>query len=123
LRTLTLTPATPASVLDAYLFRLASVAGYHPYLEACAGCGAPGAHTVFSIAAGGLLCTGCAPGDTHTLAPGVLELLQTFAGGDLTALGASSAPSRIRRAAGALVNSFLTYHLGKPLASWELVPR
>jgi hypothetical protein len=51
----------------------------------------------------------------------VLDLLEAFSAGDL--VGPSSAESRTRRAAGAIVASFLTYHLGKPLASWELVPR
>jgi DNA repair protein RecO (recombination protein O) len=123
LRTLARTPETPASVLDAYLFRLASVAGYHPYLDACADCGTAGPHAVFSIAAGGSLCGGCAPFDAHPLDPAVLELLRVFADGDLGALAATSATPRARRAAGSMVNSFLTYHLGKPLASWELVPR
>jgi len=122
LRTLERAPATPASVLDGYLFRLASVAGYHPYLDACAACGAPGRHTVFSLAAGGTLCPDCAPADSHPLDPEVLSLLRAFGQGDLAGLAATSAP-RVRRAAGAVVNSFLTYHLGKPLASWEFVPR
>jgi DNA repair protein RecO (recombination protein O) len=122
LRTLALGPATPASVLDGYLFRLASLAGYHPYLDACAGCGRPGRHPVFAIAAGGTVCPDCAPPDAHPLDAEVLDLLHRFAG-DLRALGDGPAPSRARRAAGAVVASFLTYHLGRPLVSWELVPR
>jgi DNA repair protein RecO (recombination protein O) len=122
LRTLAAGPATPASVLDGYLFRLASLAGYHPYLDACVSCGAPGGHAVFSIAAGGSLCWACAPADAHPLEDAVLDLLQRFAG-DLTALSSVRAEPRARRAAGAVVASFLTYHFGKPLASWELVPR
>jgi len=121
LRTLADHPALPASVLDGYLFRLASVAGYHPYLEACAQCGAAGRHAVFSIASGGTLCQRCAPPDAQFLDGAVLDLLEAFAAGDL--IGPASAESRTRRAAGAIVASFLTYHLGKPLASWELVPR
>jgi DNA repair protein RecO (recombination protein O) len=122
LRTLARSPATPASVLDGYLFRLASLAGYHPYLEACASCGAAGRHAVFSAAAGGSLCTDCAPPDAHALDDEVLVLLHRF-GGDLAALAQAPAEPRARRAAGAVVASFLTYHLGRPLASWELVPR
>jgi DNA repair protein RecO (recombination protein O) len=123
LRTLDRQPGNPASVLDGYLFRLVSVAGYHPYLDACAACGDPGRHEVFSIAAGGTLCTACAPIDAHPLDPDVLELLRSFGSGELERLVATPAQPRARRAAGAVVNSFLTYHLGRPLASWELVPR
>ena len=30
---------------------------------------------------------------------------------------------RVRRLSGSLVASYLTYHLGRPLTAWELVPR
>ncbi|MPZ89131.1 MAG: DNA repair protein RecO [Nitriliruptorales bacterium] len=123
LRTLARVPLTPASVLDGFLFRLASVAGYHPQLDACAGCGSPGYHAVFSIASGGALCPACAPADSHPLDGSVLGLLQRFSGGNLSTLADMTVPPRARRAAGAVVNSFLTYHLGKPLRAWELVPR
>jgi len=122
LRTLARAPVTPASVLDGYLFRLASLAGYHPYLDACVGCGTPGRHAVFSAAAGGSLCAGCAPVDAHALDDEVLGLLRRF-GGDLSALADAGGQARTRRAAGAVVASFLTYHLGRPLTSLELVPR
>jgi DNA repair protein RecO (recombination protein O) len=122
LRALARGPATPASVLDGYLFRLVSLAGYHPYLEACAGCGARGRHAVFSIAAGGSLCGACAPADAQPLDADVLDLLHRF-GGDLVALADVTDGPRARRVAGAVVASFLTYHFGKPLSSWELVPR
>jgi hypothetical protein len=32
-------------------------------------------------------------------------------------------PPRARRIAGTVVHSFLTYHLGRPLRAWDLVPR
>lgn len=126
LRALAERPLHPAATLDAFLFRLMSLAGYHPYLDACADCGSAGAHTVFSIAAGGVLCPGCAPGGAHVLDPAVLELLRSYGGGDWRAAGSAdlgSARGREGRAAGALVNSFLTYHLGKPLKAYDLVPR
>jgi DNA repair protein RecO (recombination protein O) len=123
LRALTRFPGQPALLLDAYLFRLASVAGYHPYLDACAECGAPGRHGVFAIAVGGSLCAGCAPPHSRALDPSVIDLLHDLGVADWPALAASAAQPRVRRAAGAVVNSFLTYHLGKPLKSWDLVPR
>jgi DNA repair protein RecO (recombination protein O) len=123
LRALAALPPRPTLVLDAFLLRLASVAGYHPYLEACTGCGAPGAHTRFSPAAGGLLCGTCAPVGGHPLRPGTLALLHRLASGRWDALDDEQEEERDRRAAGALVNSYLTYHLGRPLKAWELVPR
>ncbi len=127
LRSLAASPASPATVLDAFLFRLASVAGYHPYLDACTDCGAPGRHAVFSIAAGGGLCPACAPADSHPMDPAILELLATYGREGLEApgedAGVGGVDPRVRRGAATLVHSFLTYHLGKPLASWDLVPR
>jgi DNA repair protein RecO (recombination protein O) len=123
LRALSRDPAHPSLVVDAYLLRLASIAGYHPYLEACAGCGQPGRHAVFAIGAGGLLCEGCAPREAQPVAPGVIDLLTAFVGAEWDALPAAAADPRSRRSAGALVSSFLTYHLGRPLRSMDLVPR
>jgi DNA repair protein RecO (recombination protein O) len=123
LRALAREPAQPTTILDAYLLRLASVAGYHPYLDACAGCGTPGEHVVFASAAGGTLCARCAPAGSQSLQPAILALLRDLAGRDWGALAAAPAEPRVRRAAGTLVHSFLTYHLGKPLRAWELVPR
>lgn len=123
LRALARSPRHPSVVLDAYLFRLASVAGYHPYLDACAGCGAPGRHRVFHLAAGGVLCTVCAPAGTRALEAGVLDLLAGLGRADWVDLDGFAEQPRLCRAAGALVNSFLTYHLGKPLRAWDVVPR
>jgi DNA repair protein RecO (recombination protein O) len=123
LRALTAAPQRPALVLDAFLFRLASVAGYHPYLDACAGCGAPGAHVIFHLDAGGLLCGGCAPTGGQQLRPGALALLRSLVDAPWDALDVLEVDDRERRVVGALVNSYLTHHLGRPLRSWELVPR
>ncbi|MDQ3537439.1 MAG: DNA repair protein RecO [Actinomycetota bacterium] len=123
LRALTREPSLPSVVLDAFLLRLASVAGYHPYLDACAACGTPGPHRVFGVAAGGVLCPSCAPPGSRPLDASALALLSQLAGTGWDGLDAAAAEPRARRAAAALVHSFLTYHLGRPLRAWELVPR
>lgn len=121
LRQLSVGPSWPASLLDAYLLRLASVAGYHPHLDTCAGCGDPGLHDVFHLAAGGVVCSRCAPGGTRPLDPQAIGLLRSLAGADWG--GGAHADPRARRAVGALINSYLAYHLGRSLKAWELVPR
>lgn len=121
LRQLLAVPQWPASVLDAYLLRLVSVAGYHPQLDACAGCGAPGAHAVFHLAAGGVVCFRCAPGGTRPLDPQTIGLLRSLAAADWG--HDMPADQRARRTVSALINSFLQYHLGRSLKAWDLVPR
>lgn len=117
-------PAEPASVLDAYLLRLASVAGYHPTLTACAACGAPGDHAAFNLAAGGSLCSACAPPGSDPLSEGVLEVLRRLAEDPWAQVADGvSAPGVARGSAAALVASYLTHHLGVTLRAWELVPR
>lgn len=121
LRQLATVPAQPSVVLDAYLLRLASVAGYHPSLDACAGCGRAGRHEVFHLELGGALCPACAPVGSQPLAEGVLDALAALREADW-GLDAAVAPAA-RRLAGSLVASYLSHHLGRPLAAWELVPR
>jgi DNA repair protein RecO (recombination protein O) len=123
LRTLAAGPSTPAAVLDGFLFRLASVAGYHPYLDACAACGAPGPHAVFTIAAGGLLCADDAPFDAQPLDPAVTDLLRRLSSGPLAEQSDAADDPRVRRTGAALVTSYFTYHLGRPLRSLESVER
>lgn len=121
LRHLVAVPQWPASVLDAYLLRLASVAGYHPELDVCAGCGRPGAHTVFHLAAGGVVCMRCAPNGTRPLDQYTLALLRSLSSADWG--DGATADQRARRAVSALINSFLQYHLDRSFKAWELVPR
>ena len=49
----------PVLVVDSYLLRALSVAGWAPSCFACASCGKPGPHTSFSISEGGALCDEC----------------------------------------------------------------
>ncbi|MGH8934462.1 MAG: DNA repair protein RecO [Egibacteraceae bacterium] len=123
LRALSGAPHHPALMLDAYLLRLVALAGYHPSLDHCASCGDPGAHGVFSIAGGGALCGACAPRDSRPLDPSARALLDVLAQSSWADLAEVEIPPRTRRIAGTLVHSFLTYHLGRPLRSWDLVPR
>src|SRR3954449_6688958 len=46
----------PTLVLDAFILRAMTIAGYEPALEACARCGQPGPHRFFAVAAGGGVC-------------------------------------------------------------------
>ncbi|MDP8960314.1 MAG: DNA repair protein RecO, partial [Actinomycetota bacterium] len=48
-------PPYPAIFVDAYLLRLAGVAGFHVFVDACANCRRSGEHRYLSVTAGGML--------------------------------------------------------------------
>ena len=49
----------PGDVMDSFLLRSLSVAGYAPSFTDCARCGATGPHRAFHPESGGVLCAGC----------------------------------------------------------------
>ncbi|MGH3712373.1 MAG: DNA repair protein RecO, partial [Micromonosporaceae bacterium] len=62
-------------VLDAYLLRAMSAAGWEPALLACAVCGERGPHRGFSVPAGGCVCPRCRPPGAANPAPATLLLM------------------------------------------------
>jgi DNA repair protein RecO (recombination protein O) len=111
----------PSLILDSYLLRAMSLAGWAPALDACAVCGTPGQHRSFSIAAGGCVCGDCRPpGATHP-SPATLELLLALATGDWASADASE--SGPRRETSGLVAAHLQWHLERGLRSLPLVDR
>jgi DNA repair protein RecO (recombination protein O) len=61
LRSLSSREHEPTLILDSYLLRSLSVAGWSPSFDVCARCGAAGPHRAFSIQAGGMVCAECRP--------------------------------------------------------------
>ena len=111
----------PSLVLDAFLLRAMSVAGYAPALADCARCGTPGPHRAFSIPAGGTVCPACRPAGAASPAPAALQLMLDLLTGDWDA--AETADARIRREASGLVSAHLQWHLERGLRSLPLVER
>jgi DNA repair protein RecO (recombination protein O) len=108
-------------VLDAFLLRAMSVAGYAPALEECAGCGAPGPHRAFSVPAGGTVCTTCRPPGAASPSPAALLLLRQLLTGEWDDAAASE--DRTRREGSGLVAAHLQWHLERGLRSLPLVER
>jgi DNA repair protein RecO (recombination protein O) len=108
-------------VLDAYLLRAMSVAGWEPALTDCARCADPGPHRHFSVPAGGTVCPTCRP--TGSALPNALtiELLDALLTGDW-ATAEASAPGARREGSG-LVAALLQWHLERGLRSLALVDR
>ncbi|GAA2528576.1 DNA repair protein RecO [Pilimelia columellifera] len=108
-------------VLDAYLLRAMTVAGWAPALVACAVCGAEGPHGAFAISSGGAVCGHCRPpGATHP-APATLALMLALANGDWTTADAAGAGPR--RECGGLTAALLQWHLERGMRSLPLVDR
>lgn len=121
LRTLGEDTHDPRLVLDAYLVRSLSVAGYAPALEECARCGARGEHRAFAVHTGGMVCTVCRPHGAASPAPESVRLMAALLRGDWRAADASE--ERHRNECSGLVAAYLQWHLENGIRSLRLVER
>ncbi|MDR2974696.1 MAG: DNA repair protein RecO [Propionibacteriaceae bacterium] len=108
-------PRPAAMVLDSYILRAASWAGYAPQLDACAICGTPGPHSFFHPASGGMVCLRCRPPASAAVSPVGLAYLKALTTGDWP-VTRTAAPARVAEASG-LVRAFLNWHVGRGIAS------
>ncbi len=121
LRALSGSERHPSQVLDSFLLRSLSVAGYAPTFQTCARCGRKGQHRSFNPAAGGMLCSGCRMPGSASPAPETVLLLGALLAGDW-GIAESSHP-RHRREAHGLVAAYLAWHLERTLKSLAHVER
>ena len=121
LRAMCETGRSPSLVLDSFLLRSLSVAGYAPTFEACSRCGTEGPHRSFSPAAGGMLCASCRVPGSANPAPATVALLGALLAGDWPVAEASEA--RHRKEANGLVAAYLHWHLERGLKSLAHVER
>jgi DNA repair protein RecO (recombination protein O) len=112
---------SPGQVLDSYLLRSLSVAGYAPSFDACAHCGIQGPHRWFNPSMGGMLCTTCRLPGSASPSPQVIAVLGALLAGDWPVVEAAD-PRQLREASG-LVTAFLHWHLERGLRSLEHVER
>ena len=108
-------------VLDAFLLRAMSVAGWEPALAGCARCGEEGPHRHFSVPAGGMVCPPCRPTGSAMPNPATIELLDALLTGDWHTAEASQVAQR--REGSGLVAALLQWHLERGLRSLALVDR
>ena len=114
LRVLAQGDRSPRHVLDSYLLRSLSVAGYAPSFEHCARCGLEGPHRWFNPSLGGVLCATCRVPGSASPAPETLVLLGALLAGDWETVGriTASTGERTAREASGLVAAYLAWHLG-----------
>ncbi|MCV7194752.1 DNA repair protein RecO [Mycolicibacterium brumae] len=108
-------------VLDAYLLRAMSIAGWALALTECARCATPGPHRAFHIGAGGSVCVHCRPSGSMTPPQQVLELMSALHDGDWPT--AERATASHRSQASGLVAAQLQWHLERKLRTLPLVER
>jgi DNA repair protein RecO (recombination protein O) len=108
-------------VLDAFLMRAMSIAGWSPAVEECARCGDPGPHRAFNVQAGGVVCANCRPSGSATPSADTLRLLIALLHGEWDVVDAL--PVGARREASGLVAAHLQWHMERQLRSLPLVER
>lgn len=111
----------PSLVLDAFLLRAMSHAGWAPAISECARCSEPGPHRAFSVAAGGAVCPRCRPPGSVLPSPETFALLDALLHGDWEL--ADAAAHNTRRDTSGLVAAHLQWHLERRLRSLPLVER
>lgn len=108
-------------ILDAFLLRAMSHAGWAPAITECAKCASPGPHRAFSVAGGGAVCEVCRPPGSVLPGPAVFGLLDALLHGDWEVADAAEAPTR--RDTSGLVAAHLQWHLERQLRSLPFVER
>jgi DNA repair protein RecO (recombination protein O) len=108
-------------VLDAFLIRAMSNAGWEPALRECAKCSRPGPHAAFNVAAGGAVCETCRPPGSARPQPATIALMAGLLDGDWAVADVSDAAAR--RESSGLVAAHLQWHLERGLRSLPLVDR
>ena len=108
-------------VLDAFLLRAMTHAGWAPAINDCARCAEPGPHPAFNVQAGGAVCPSCRPPGSVTPSRETFALLDALLHGDWATADGMGAVTR--RDTSGLVAAHLQWHLERQLRSLPLVER
>lgn len=114
-------PRDPSLILNSYLLRSLSVAGYAPSLRDCARCGLADTADYFSPSAGGVVCVRCRPPGSPRVEPVTVGLMSALLAGDWP-LTRGAAPGTIRTVDG-LVGAFVAWYLERGLRSMPILER
>lgn len=121
LRTLVTGEHAASLVLDAFLLRSLSMAGYSPTLSACVICGVAGTQPFFHVSTGGALCVEHRVPGSVAPRPESFGLMQALLSGDWDVADASSIKDR--NEVSGLVAAYVQWHLERGLRSLPLVDR
>jgi DNA repair protein RecO (recombination protein O) len=121
LRTLVTGEHAASLVLDAFLLRALSMAGYSPTLNACVICGVAGTQPFFHVSTGGALCVEHRVPGSVAPRPQSFDLMQALLSGDWEVADASIAKDRTE--VSGIVAAYVQWHLERGLRSLPLVDR
>lgn len=115
---------SPQQMVDTYLLRAMSAAGWAPELDKCAVCGAEGPHQAFHPAAGGVVCALHCPPGSATPMLGVFDYLRAlrdsqWAHADSIA-GDRKLGKRVQEEAHRLVVSHLQWHTERKITALDM---
>ena len=106
-------------ILDSYLLRALSIAGWAPNFEECVRCGKPGVHQAFVIQVGGVVCQDCKPMGAALIDAETSKLLGALLAGDWAV--ADSAAEKSTLAASGIVAAYAQWHIERGLKSLQHV--
>ena len=108
-------------ILDSYLLRALSVAGWAPNFNDCARCGVSGPHSFFVLQAGGMVCGDCKIVGAVKLDKEAASLLGALLAGEWEFADSSS--SSARAVASGIVAAYSQWHIDRGLKSLQHVER
>jgi len=120
LRTLAERPSPVVSA--AFFWKLLSLEGFHPILDACARCGLEGGpFPAFDLGEGGVLCEPCSHSVGRRISPDSLAVVGQIVGGDLNRVLADPPTGPLLTEVERLAISALEYHSERRLRSASLL--
>lgn len=108
-------------ILDSYLLRALSIAGWAPNFGVCTSCQTAGPHRAFVLQVGGVMCEKCKPAGAATMSEETATLLGALLAGDWGLADASSESAR--HGAAGIVAAYSQWHIERGLKSLQHVER
>lgn len=115
LRSLAKKEHQPQMILNSYLLRALSIAGWAPNFAECTTCASPGPHPAFYIQTGGVVCQSCLTPAAAIVGKDATMLLSALLAGDWAEVEKASA--EVKLAASGIVSAYTQWHIDKGLKS------
>ncbi|NDD25371.1 MAG: DNA repair protein RecO [Actinobacteria bacterium] len=115
LRSLAKKEHQPQMILNSYLLRALSIAGWAPNFSECTTCAEPGPHPAFYVQTGGVVCERCLTPAAAIIGKEANVLLAALLAGDWEIVEKASAA--VKLSASGIVSAYTQWHIDKGLKS------